>query len=263
MMSTARDEFQPMASMLKSAREEKGLTVEQISRKTRLSKDVIFRLEGGDFDFTTQVFITGYLKTLSDAVGLNGSDLVGEYNRIRQKLHFVSEDMYAVSVTTVVMDGESLPEIAPERITDPTEMLTLDEKVAKKLKKEKRLNQYVNGGGAVLGVLCIIFLLLDQTNQSSEPVFSDPSESAREIRTTAPTNRLRKKWQLSDPILSEQERIQREALRQKSRMDSLDRARFLKSERVTTHESIKAISVLEAAQELEERLSGSLEGAVR
>ena len=262
-MSRSRDEFQTLAAMLKAARVDSGQTVEQIGRKTRLSKDVVFRLEAGDFDFTSQVFITGYLKTLAEAVGLIGRVVVGEYDRIRQKLHFVSEDIYAVPATSVVMDGETPPAITPERIADPTEMLTLDEKVAKKLRKEKRLNQYVNGGSAVLGLLCVLFLWLDQTDQNSEPVLSETMESAREIRATVPVNRLRKKWQLSDPILSEEERFQREALLQKLRLDSLDRSRFLKNEYVSKHENVKAISVQEAARELEERLSGSSMDAVR
>lgn len=70
-----------LGDTLRRARQDKGMSVEDLSRKTRLRPTIIRDLEEGRFDaLPSQPFVLGYMKLLARQLGLVEKELVGLYN---------------------------------------------------------------------------------------------------------------------------------------------------------------------------------------
>ena len=67
---------------LAEARSRAGLSVDQLSERTRIRKAVIRSIETDDFDACGgDLFVRGYVRALASAVGLDPRPLIREYNR--------------------------------------------------------------------------------------------------------------------------------------------------------------------------------------
>jgi cytoskeleton protein RodZ len=67
---------------LAEARSRVGLSVDQLSERTRIRKAVIRSIESDDFDACGgDLFVRGYVRALAGAVGLDPRPLIREYNR--------------------------------------------------------------------------------------------------------------------------------------------------------------------------------------
>ena len=69
---------------LTKARLRAGLTVDELSERTRIRKTVISRIEQDDYDACGgDVFVRGYVRAIAGAVGIDARPLISEYNRTR------------------------------------------------------------------------------------------------------------------------------------------------------------------------------------
>jgi hypothetical protein len=70
---------------LAKARSQAGLTVDELSERTRIRKTVIRCIEHDDYDACGgDVFVRGYLRAIAGAVGIDARPLISEYNRTRE-----------------------------------------------------------------------------------------------------------------------------------------------------------------------------------
>lgn len=70
---------------LKNAREAQGMSVEEISRATRIPVASIERIEGDHFDdLPGEVFVRGFLKAYARAVALQVDDVLARYTASRR-----------------------------------------------------------------------------------------------------------------------------------------------------------------------------------
>ncbi|MDH4036757.1 MAG: helix-turn-helix domain-containing protein [Candidatus Krumholzibacteria bacterium] len=71
-----------VGELLRAAREEKKLTIEQVNRETRISVQSIRSLEGDDFGaFSSETYLKGFLRNYAEFLGLDGGklwDMVGQ-----------------------------------------------------------------------------------------------------------------------------------------------------------------------------------------
>jgi len=70
---------------LKRCREAKGLTVEQLADKTKISVKFVQNLEQGQYQFLPDVYIRAFLKTLALEVGLDQEVILRQYQHALQK----------------------------------------------------------------------------------------------------------------------------------------------------------------------------------
>jgi len=69
-------EGKTVGEMLRTAREEKKLTVEQVNRETRISVQTIRSLERDDFGaFPSETYLKGFLRNYAEFLGLDGNTL--------------------------------------------------------------------------------------------------------------------------------------------------------------------------------------------
>ena len=71
--------MQKAGAYLRSIREDKGYTIQEISKATKLSSSVIRALEEGRIDNVDPVYLKGFLKLYCRYLGLNWEVFISEY----------------------------------------------------------------------------------------------------------------------------------------------------------------------------------------
>lgn len=73
-----------LGEKLKAAREEKGLSLEQIQNNTKIRLRYLQALEDGDFGLIPgEVYVRGFLQNYASMVGIEPRDLLAQYDRLR------------------------------------------------------------------------------------------------------------------------------------------------------------------------------------
>ena len=76
--------MESIADKLRTAREEKGYSLEQVARDTHIAKRYISAMESDDFSvFPAETYAIGFLKNYSSYLGLNPNDVVNLYRNIK------------------------------------------------------------------------------------------------------------------------------------------------------------------------------------
>lgn len=71
-----------LGERLKQEREKRGLSLDEISATTHIRRKYLEAIEVDDYSIMPgEVYLKGFIRSYADAVGLNGWDLVEEYNR--------------------------------------------------------------------------------------------------------------------------------------------------------------------------------------
>ncbi len=67
---------------LKEVREEKGITLEEVAEKTKISQRFLEAIENGRWEeLPEEVYLRGFLKTYAEVLGLDGKEFVANYQR--------------------------------------------------------------------------------------------------------------------------------------------------------------------------------------
>ena len=76
--------MESIAEKLRTAREEKGYSLEQVARDTHIAKRYISAMESEDFSvFPGETYAVGFLKNYSTYLGLNPNEVVNLYRNIK------------------------------------------------------------------------------------------------------------------------------------------------------------------------------------
>ena len=82
-MARPRKAHNEFGSGLKATREARGLSIEDLSRTTRISAISLTRIETCDWrNLPAEVFVTGFVRAYARAVGLDEGDVVRRYRQI-------------------------------------------------------------------------------------------------------------------------------------------------------------------------------------
>jgi cytoskeletal protein RodZ len=77
--------MEPVGQYLRRHREEAQMSVEEISRSTRVPMDSVTRIEADQFDeLPGEVFVRGFLKAYARAVGLAPDEVLARYTASRR-----------------------------------------------------------------------------------------------------------------------------------------------------------------------------------
>jgi cytoskeletal protein RodZ len=74
-----------VGQFLREQREERGMSVEEVSRATRVPVSSVERIESDRFDeLPGEVFVRGFLKSYARALGVAGDDVLARYTASRR-----------------------------------------------------------------------------------------------------------------------------------------------------------------------------------
>jgi cytoskeletal protein RodZ len=78
------DILKEISDLLRSARENKGLSLDDISKDTKIQKRYLTSLEEGDFTpFPGDVYVKGALRNYAEVVGMNPEEIISLYNQTK------------------------------------------------------------------------------------------------------------------------------------------------------------------------------------
>ena len=78
--------MEPIGEKLKKARLEKGLTLEEVHRKTKIHLNVLKAIEEGSLVNFSPVYIKGFLKIYCKFLGIEYSDSLFDHKQIQPSL---------------------------------------------------------------------------------------------------------------------------------------------------------------------------------
>ncbi len=247
--------FKEFSDSMRERRVDLDITPKHIVEKTRLKKEWIASIENGDFDFAPEVYIKGILRQYAGQIRLNPEEVLREYEHIREKIEFIAQDGYVE-----VKSFDARVHFSPQEIMDfiisgrPEEAEAaegLEAEVRSKLLRERKINLAVMTAGACLMILCLFYVFFDTSGQPTGTASDKKKETAAVQKT--PIKKAR--WELSEPIFTEQQRLLLAEIDKKSVSDSTVLSENLRNVRLNNNETLEPISVQDAAKDLERRIS--------
>jgi len=143
------------AEDLKSVREEKNISLKDISARTRLNVSILENLENGEFSFQPQTYIRAFLKQYIISIGLDPEEILfdydlarsGKYKSKRQNVSAVSEES-AAGINA--KDQKTEVKNSKEKIADKLKVITESPKKfveeIKNLKSDDKAEKIADSG---------------------------------------------------------------------------------------------------------------------
>ncbi len=251
--------FKAFAEYLRDYRDDADIKIESIAAATRMKTEWIKKIENADFGFAPKVFISGYLRKYAQYIGLNPDDVIRQYELILEKIDYVAQEGYVErSPLDSNWSSEDLFSEAHESEISSFSV-QLDEEISKKIDQEKKDTRMVMSAGGVLILLCLGYVFFDSSfssiSKESGNLLAEKNkfETAGAAKTRKPVRRLR--WDLSEPLLTEQEKLAKDEEARQGYLDSTEESRNLVSVTVENVAELRPISVQEAASDLEQKLN--------
>ncbi|MCK5736438.1 MAG: helix-turn-helix domain-containing protein, partial [Spirochaetaceae bacterium] len=73
-----------LGDTLKSTREERGISMDQVIHETNISRNYLEALENEAFEeFPAEAYLVGFLRNYSDFLGLDADKIVGQYKNYK------------------------------------------------------------------------------------------------------------------------------------------------------------------------------------
>ena len=98
-----------LGDTLKSAREERGISMDQAIHETNISRNYLEALEKEEFDeFPAEAYLVGFLRNYSDFLGLDSDKVVGQYKNYK-----LSEEPTPIEQLVGPPKGAALRKVLP------------------------------------------------------------------------------------------------------------------------------------------------------
>ncbi|HCD41803.1 MAG TPA: helix-turn-helix domain-containing protein, partial [Firmicutes bacterium] len=86
--------METLGEQLRKARLARGLSIEDVHDATKIRIAYLAAMEAGKFyELPGEVYARGFLKNVAKVIGLDGDELVSEYDRIRRGLEAEQREM--------------------------------------------------------------------------------------------------------------------------------------------------------------------------
>jgi cytoskeletal protein RodZ len=142
----ANEILKKYAFELKSAREAKGLTIDEIHSHTRIDKKFLEALENGNFSIMPEVYIRAFIKEYAGEVDLDPDEMLKKYDLAKSGTDFETDA--SPDETKIAAENKEAKEF-----TDPA----IERKEKTEAAKNNNLIYYGIGGVLLIIILYFIF----------------------------------------------------------------------------------------------------------
>lgn len=247
--------YKELSGWLRQARADQHITAVAVALRTRMPLETIEKIESGDLEFASPVFIQGYLKNYADAVGLDATAVIREYKVIRSKIAYVTSDRGQVVSNVAIQQRGNPDDLSSEIIPfDPNSHALaphseLDQAVRKKISSERWTNIIMMSSAACMVLMSLYWVFMDDHSQDEETAanLAKYERKAETFKQAKIEPRKRLSFYFSEPILSEEEMNRKQEVRQREQDDSMRLALYQRNQKLPSDQKVKAITVQEAA----------------
>lgn len=177
------DSLQDLGKELARQRQEKGLSIAQLSNVTKISQQYIEQMENGLFDFLPDVYVKAFLRAIAKEIGLDADVMAKQFLSIKEKI----EDALKTTAEEEALrdDKESTTRVQKEKKDDviltaetgPKPLMDFDNGW------RRLLNPYLLGSITIILVAIVLLLLLKEKSQMKQEIESGITIVPTESRT--------------------------------------------------------------------------------
>lgn len=191
----ALEALKKFAEELKSIREEKGFTLQQIANHTKIDIKFLQQIEEGKFDILPELYIRAFIKEYAQTIDTDVNEIIRKYDIAKSKISDVKsssdeklESQQKISNTAAKSISESKKEFDAEEYFSPPLVYPEEEN------KTIPYKRYIFFAGAVIAVLVLVYFLFIHGNSPDiieEKPYEDVVTDRYRIDTTAANTETR------------------------------------------------------------------------
>jgi len=122
----ASEALKKFAEELRTIREEKGISLQQISNHTKIDIKFLQKIEEGDFNFLPEIYVKAFIKEYAQTLELDKNEIIKKYEAAKSK----------------ILDSRSASEELKVQSKKTEEKIIESESIEKKYKKEFDAEEY-------------------------------------------------------------------------------------------------------------------------
>ena len=161
------------AEELKTARESKKITLQQIANKTKIDIKFLEAIEDAKFDIMPDLYIRAFIKEYAQTVDLNPDEIIKKFDSAhlgKKEEKPTHEEKKETHEEPVKKEFDSSEETSPDKQTEET-------------KKKPNMNYNIGIAVAVVVVILVYFLFI---RQSTPEIVTEQTASNGEVEDTKP-----------------------------------------------------------------------------
>ena len=141
------------ASELKTQRESKGLSIDELHARTRIDKKFLEAIETGNYSIMPEVYVRAFIREYAAEIGLNPEETLHKFDLAKEGADF-NEDESAEKITDKPVKEK---EVEPDKsFIDSSVVKTRDRETPEK--KKNAIYFYIIGGILLLVILYFVFV---------------------------------------------------------------------------------------------------------
>ncbi len=190
----ANEQLKKFAEELKTAREEKGISIKDLHANTKIDVKFLEALENGNYSILPEVYIRAFIREFANEVDLDVEETLRKYELAKEGVNYGSQEEVKEEKTENLKGAETDEKNFGEEIHD-----------AEQNSSEKKQNALFIYGGIGIAVLAIILIFVFSGNGEDEIIVENkyqtqtvkqeiniPQEPAhKEIKSTTEQNKAK------------------------------------------------------------------------
>ena len=155
---------------LKSLRESKGISLEQIASKTRIDIKFLAAIEEGNFDVIDEIYIRAFIREYAQMLDLNGNEIIAGYDAVKK-----GEDTDTKIIDFVKKDSSR--EIVKKEFDSSAKTASQSSgsnEISKTPLSEQQKRIIVYGGIGLSIIVIAVLLFTFVFNSSSSEIITEP-----------------------------------------------------------------------------------------
>ncbi|MEG8946017.1 helix-turn-helix domain-containing protein [Rosettibacter firmus] len=198
----ASEALKKFAEELKSLREEKGFTLQQISNHTKIDIKFLQMIEDGNFNFLPEIYVKAFIKEYAQTMDLDVNVIVEKYNSAKKEVDsnvssYEKEKSYSEKISTSKKKESLIIDDTYDKDYNANEYLSFISDVVVKKKIGPKLKYYIIGG-VVLIFLLLIYLIF--INSGSSIIEENPYKDITTDRYKPDTSSVTQLFKNSDSL---------------------------------------------------------------
>jgi cytoskeleton protein RodZ len=168
----ATEALKKFAEELKSVRESKAISIQQIATKTRIDPKFLHAIEDADFDIMPDLYMRAFIKEYSSALNLDQAVVIQQYDNAKSNKQ--NEKLLVVSEIEQKVEGKIESEPAAEVFASSEEQLQASNSPVEAERISNTQLNFIVGGLVVIVALLIIYFAF--IRNSSTEIITEKSE---------------------------------------------------------------------------------------
>ena len=175
--------MEKVSQRVKTAREAKGITIEELSKATLISHSVIEDIESGKFDKYKgdEQYVKMYLKKLAAFLDIDPNELADQYIELTQEIQL--KDLQKMEEEKVLKEQENSTTFV-DKMGDTFKNIQISKPIKPTTKRGvyedhfvKRYMKYVLVGLLVVAIICVVWYAYVSTSNDSSSNFDNTTSS--------------------------------------------------------------------------------------